>query len=93
MEVVNNTNDILIQLYDHQLILWLPEKINQYQITELKKLAIQIEQINKNCFKNHHPLVDVYTTFCEGDIAELEDLKSLEKYLFQLEKNNLPKHK
>ena len=93
MDIVNDTNDILIQLYDHQLILWLPEKINNYQINELKKLIIQVNEINKNCLKNHQPLVDMYSSFCEGDIAELEDIDQLEEYLVKLENNNQSKRR
>ena len=93
MDIVNDTNDILIQLYDHQLILWLPEKLNNYQINELKKLIIQVKEINKNCLKNHQSLVDMYSSFCEGDIAELEDIEALEEYLVKLENSNQSKRR
>ena len=35
----------------------------------------------------------MYSSFCEGDIAELEDIDQLEEYLVKLENNNQSKRR
>lgn len=88
-EVVRNFEDIVIQLLDQELCIWLPENISPYQKEKLNQLLEQLKPINEKCFLENQSNLNIAFGIVHSnpsvqainDVEEYQGLDNFEDFL------------